>query len=71
MPIEVKFYDEKNVLLKTLRNKKIKKVKDMYVVVDSVMENTRSGGYTNLQVRSITLDKKLNDSLFTTKGLRR
>jgi len=69
VPLEVKFYDKDGELLKTLKNSKVQKVKGMYVVVDARMINAK-GGYTNLLVRDIEVGQKINDSRFTTKGLR-
>lgn len=69
VPLEVKFYDKDGQLLKTLKNSKIQKIKGMYVVVDARMTNAK-GSYTNLLVRDIEVGQRMNDSRFTTKGLR-
>ncbi len=70
VPLEVIFYDRKGQKLKTLSNRKIRKVKGMYVVVESEMRNLQKNSRTNILIRSTDVGLRLNDSLFTTKGLR-
>ena len=67
---ETVFYDKSNKLLKTLTTNKVKKVKGMYIVTQSVMRNKKTNGYTTLDVLTADVGMKLSDALFTTKGLR-
>ena len=70
VPDQVNFYDRKGRLLKRLKNTKVKKVKDMYIVTEASMTNEQSQGHTQLSVQEIKLGLNLNDNLFSTKGLK-
>jgi len=53
VPEKIVFYDRSGSLLKTLRSRKIAKIGGMYIVVESEIENHRSGGSTYLTKKSV------------------
>ena len=71
MLIEAIFYDKKGRKLKTLENKKFKKIKGMYVISESLMANHLKKSSTKLKVSSIKVGHKIGDNDVGIKGLKR
>ena len=69
--VEVVFYDRKGKKLKILENKKIKKVKGMYMPVFAVMSNYKTKGKTSLKVSGIKVGHSISDNEVGIKGLRK
>ncbi len=70
VPIEVKFYNRKGKRLKTLNNRKVSKVKGMYVVTETLMQNHKTKGQTLLKVSNIKVSIPISDNDVGIRGLR-
>ncbi|MBC6496707.1 MAG: outer membrane lipoprotein-sorting protein [Alphaproteobacteria bacterium GM7ARS4] len=69
IPVRIVFYDRTGERLKTLNNKGIQKIKGMYTVVESVMENHQTGGKSTLIKSNIDYDTVIDEQLVGFKGL--
>ncbi len=67
---KIVFYDRKGKKLKSLVSKKIKKIKGIYMIVFSVMNNQKTKGKTTLSINSINLGLKLSDNEVGIRGLK-
>ena len=70
VPAKITFYDHSGKKLKTLTNQRIRKVKNMYLVVEAEMLNHQSGGSTTLTKNAIDLGIKIDEHRVGIKGLR-
>jgi len=66
--LKITFYDKSGKKLKTLTNKKFKKVEGTYYAVKSVMKNNKRGGKTLLNVSEIEVN--LNVGTISIKSLK-
>ena len=71
LPIEVKFFDQKNTLLKIMSSKKVKKIDGMYLVSSCEMLNKQTGGKTTLDISEIEVGIDIADGDVGIKGLKK
>lgn len=65
-----KFYDKKELLIKILANKTIKKYKGMYIVVEALMSTEKTKSKTLLTISGIDVDTPKSDVFYSVKRLR-
>lgn len=70
VPAKVVFYDRSGAKLKTLENKRIKKLRKMYVVTESLMTNHQTGGATTIKKSKIDIDSRISANSVGLKGLK-
>ena len=71
VPKKVIFYNHKRQKIKSLTNQALLKVKGMYAVMQSVMDNHRSGGKTRLIKNDFEVDRVIDVNEVGFKGLKR
>ena len=71
VPVKIDFYDRKNRLYKTLVNKKLKKIKKMYLVVNAIMSNHETKGQSIIQTSDIRVGIDIADSKVGLRGLKK
>ncbi len=69
--LEVVFYNRKGEKMKVLENKKIKKIKGMYMIIESLMTNHLTKGKTSLKVSGVKVGHRISDNSVGIKGLRK
>ncbi len=67
--IRIKFFNKDKKLLKTLTNKKIEKITNMYVITEAIMLNNFTKGKTILKITDIDFSKKWTDFDFSVGNL--
>jgi len=70
VPERIVFYDRNGDKLKTLSNKRVRKIDGMYLVVEAVMTNHQSGGATRLTKTRIDLARDIDPRRVGMQGLR-
>lgn len=70
LPIQIDFYNHKNKMLKSLTVNKVKKIKDIYLAVDSTMKNKQKNSKTTIKTQKIEIGKEISDNDFGVKNLR-
>jgi hypothetical protein len=70
-PLKIEFYDGKMAPLKTLKVKKLKKVKGELIPVEVTMKNEVAKSETQLIITEINPDAKLSPSDFTEEAMQR
>lgn len=65
----VEFYDREGRLLKTLENQRISNFNGMYVVVEALVSNARTGGRTELVRSKIDIKTKIGPNEVGLRGL--
>lgn len=68
--LRIKFFNQKQQKLKTLTNQKIDKIKKMYVVTKSTMENHLNNSKTILDISDVQLGIKLTNHDISIKALK-
>ncbi|RAP32611.1 hypothetical protein DID75_04615 [Candidatus Marinamargulisbacteria bacterium SCGC AG-410-N11] len=68
--LKVIFYDNNQKKLKTLSNKTFKQYKDIFLAVDSFMENHQTNGSTRLLIEEISIGNKIANETVGLKGLK-
>ena len=71
MPLQLKFYDKAENLLKVMDNNNIEKINGHLTPREIIMENIQEGTKTILELKEIEFNKDLPDNLFTTRNMRR
>ncbi len=71
VPIEIKFYNKKKKHFKTMKNIKLKKIKGMYLVTKSIMENHKTKGRTTLNASKIKVGISILDNDIGIRGLKK
>jgi hypothetical protein len=71
IPLKIEFFDPKQKPLKTLRVKKLKKLKGQLVPVEATMTNVQTNSETHLQIVDPNPDAKLSVSDFTEEAMQR
>lgn len=71
VPVKIDFYNKRKKLYKTLSNRKIQKLKGMYVVVDALMKNLETKGQTIITTSEIKVGIPVSDSKVGLRGLKR
>ena len=69
VPIKIDFYDRKNKLFKTLSNQKVKKIKGMYLVTKSIMNNHETKGQTTITSSDIRVGISVSNADVGLRGL--
>ena len=67
--VEVNFFDQDDKLLKTLTSKRIGKFAGMYMPVETVVKNARTGGYTELIRSDINVRARIGENEVGLRGL--
>jgi len=70
VPETIVFYDRSGAKLKTLANRRVRKIGGMYLVTEAVMTNHQSGGATTLTKRRIDLERAIDERRVGMQGLR-
>lgn len=70
VPEFIVFYDRAGAKLKTLANRRVRKIGGMYLVTEAVMTNHQSGGATQLTKRRIDLSTVIDERRVGMQGLR-
>lgn len=70
VPESIVFYDRGGGKLKTLTNRRVRKIGGMYLVTEAVMTNHQSGGATTLTKRRIDLQRDIDARRVGMQGLR-
>lgn len=71
IPVKVEFYNKRKQLYKTLSNRKIKKIKGMYVIVDALMENHLTKGQTTIATSKLEVGVPVANSKVGLRGLKK
>lgn len=71
IPIQIVFYDKKGIKLKTLQNKKIKKIKGMYIASLAIMTNHQTKGQTITENSDIQVGIPVANTKVGLRGLKR
>ena len=69
VPIKIDFYDRQNKLFKTLSNQKVKKIKGMYLVTKSIMNNRETKGRTTITSSDIRVGISVSNADVGLRGL--
>ncbi len=69
VPIKIEFYDRRSKLFKTLSNKKVKKIKGMYLVTESIMNNHETKGQTTITSSEIRVGISVSNADVGLRGL--
>ena len=69
VPIKIDFYDRQNKLFKTLSNQKVKKIKGMYLVTKSIMNNRETKGQTTITSSDIRVGISVSNADVGLRGL--
>lgn len=69
IPLQVDFYEGGSRPTKRLKVRKIKRIQGIWTVMDSTMNDLKSGHQTRLTVSQVRYNQGLPDSLFTTESL--
>ena len=70
-PIEMKYYNEKRIHLKTLYFEDISEVEGFTTALKMRMTNHQEGTETRMEIINITYDIKYDDNFFTERSLKR
>ena len=70
VPVEIKFYDKEDKLLKTLINTKIGYLESMYYPIETMVNNHQTGGSTVLTRESYRVNATIGENEVGLRGLR-
>ena len=70
VPIRIVFYDKNKKKLKTLENSSIKKIKGMYIITKSLMENHQTSGSTLTENSNIKVGIPISNTEVGIRGLK-
>jgi hypothetical protein len=71
VPLKVEFYGRNDRLTKTLKVRRLERQKNIWVVLDCLVENVLEKSSTQIRVDELKLDVRLDDSEFTQQSLSR
>ncbi len=69
VPVKAEMYDKKGKKIKRLTVNKLEKIKNYWIMKESVMENLKTHHKTILTIEKIVVDKKIPDAYFTQRYL--
>jgi outer membrane lipoprotein-sorting protein len=69
--LKKEFYDEDGDLLKILTNEKYEKIKNYWVIIESIMKNLQNKHRTEMKLENLKLDKGISDRKFSERMMKR
>lgn len=70
VPLKVEFYDKESRLLKTLTVRRLQKIDDAWIAMESQIENVQTQTRTDMVVTSLDTKAQLKDADFTQEALK-
>jgi outer membrane lipoprotein-sorting protein len=71
LPRRIEYYDQDGKLLKVLITSNIHAVQDRWVAGEMQISNVQTGTKTTLEVKDVTFQEEIDDSIFSTRNLER
>jgi outer membrane lipoprotein-sorting protein len=71
LPRRIEYYDKDGELLKILTTAKVHAVQDRWVAGEMQMSNVQTGTKTTLEIKGVTFQEEIDDSIFSTRYLER
>lgn len=71
IPIKIEYYDEDEILLKTLSILDVKKMSNYWIITKQEMVNHQKNHKTQIHISNITIDKGLTEGQFSQRQMQR